>query len=861
MPRYLHYNVTLNATLKTIFMKKIATFLLLLTTCIGLVTKAQPGTVCNAQFTTTISALTAQCTPTVINTSTMLQHKWQFGDGGSSVLINPSHTYASGGVYTIKHFTTYRSPNDSNLVVCTDSFSNTITLLSPTVCTIRASFNFLRDSIQTNTVLFTNTSTSTAAITSYRWNFGDGTFSTIANPIHTYAASGLYTVCLTAIGANNCVDDTCRAVQIQVPNTCTIAPNFTTRQDSIFSNKVYFTNVTQGYLATDSISWSFGDGGYSTEVNPAHTYNQLGTYTVCLRVKRMVAGSTPCVREYCRTIVLTQITNCNIQANFYQYRDTSIGGTTSLNYHFENTTAPFALGDSTIWNFGDGTILRGVNYSPNHVYANAGTYTVCLIVKRKLYPTTTITCTSDVCHTLVIEIPCNYTPYFTFSRDSSTPATNVFKFTNATAPVNTTDSISWNFGDGSPIVNNVQNPLHTFINGGVYTVCLTVNRRSNAIATGYCTKTFCKIVTVIVAPPACNVYPNFNWRIDSTIQPVTRVNFTNTTFGLAATDSSIWNFGDGTILSTFTNPSHTYSVAGIYTVCLRVARNNSCIKDTCIQLHIIDSVPPNPCNFEVSFTKRIDSNNTRKAIFTNTTNIVRLTTTTATWSYGDGTGSTYWNGEHTYAQAGRYLVCVTINNGANCVKTNCDSITITGTNPTVNCDSVRLGYTYRRDSYMPNKYYFFAFSNRAGIANQKWTITKLPANGLPSTVITANNPVYVFTDTGYYNVCLNALVAGCQKQYCNQIRVTSNVLPTQCVLQTYPNPAHNNVNINVQLNEPQLISVYIYNAQNILVGLKTQQGFTGNNLINMNISILTQGFYTLRIVHGNKVCYSRFMKI
>ena len=846
--------------LKTICMKKIVTLLLLFITCIGLVATAQPGTVCNAQFLTSINGLTAQCTPTVINTSAMLQHKWQFGDGGSSVLVNPSHTYASGGVYIIKHFTTYRSPNDSNLVVCTDSFINTITLFVQTTCTIRASFNFLRDSVQTNTIYFNNTTTPFDS-TSYRWNFGDGTFSTLVNPIHTYTTSGLYTVCLTAIGANNCVDDTCRAVQIQAPNTCSITPNFTSRQDSIFSNKVYFTNTTQGYLATDSISWSFGDGSYSTNINPVHTYNQLGTYTVCLRIKRITtAGTAPCVREYCRAIVLTQITSCNIQASFYQYRDTSTGAAT-FNYHFENTTAPFALGDSTIWNFGDGTIIRGINYSPNHVYANAGTYTVCLKVKRTLSPNTSITCTSDVCRTLVIEVPCIYTPYFTFSRDSSTPAANVFKFTNATTPVNTADSISWNFGDGSPIVNNVQNPLHTFINSGVYTVCLTVNRRLNSTATGYCTKTYCKIVTVQVAPPACNIYPNFNWRIDSTIQLLTRVNFTNTTLGLASTDSSIWNFGDGTILSTFTNPSHTYNVAGIYTVCLRVARNNSCIKDICLIVRIIDSVPPNTCNFQISFTKRIDSNNTRKAIFINTTNIVRLTTTTANWSYGDGTTSIGWNGEHTYAQPGRYLVCVTINNGANCVKTKCDSITISGTSPVVNCDSIRIGYTYRRDSYMPNKYYFFAFSNRPGITNQQWSISKIPANGLPPIMINANNPVYVFNDTGYYSVCLNALVAGCQKQYCNQIRVTSNVLPSQCVLQTYPNPAHNDVNINVQLNEPQLISVYIYNAQNILVGLKTQQGFTGNNLVKMNISILTQGFYTLRIVHGNKVCYSRFMKI
>jgi PKD repeat protein len=835
-------------------MKKIITILIALLTCISVVVKAQPGTICNAQFTTTISGSTVQCTPTSLNTSALLQHQWQFGDGNYAYIANPSNTYTTGGVYTIKHIVVYRSQNDS-MVICSDTASSSITISGTIACTIKASFSFFRDSIQTNKVYFNNTTTPIDSSNSYRWSFGDGTFSIEKNPIHLFPSSGLFTVCLTSI-KNNCVDDTCRQVQIQVTNTCTIAPNFSSFADSLFSNKIYFTNLTSGLLPTDSVTWYFGDGGVANTVNAVHSYNQGGTYRVCLQVKRTTAGAPACIREFCKNIIVTANSNCNLQVSFYQYRDTA-SGTALLNYRFENTTTPFAIGDSAIWNFGDGTTLIGTNGSPNHIYVNGGNYTVCLTIKRRLSPSSNSFCIVTYCKVISVEAPCTYLVNFAATRDSS--ASNTYLFTNTTTPINSTDSLFWNFGDGTPLVYNAQNTRHAFATSGTYNVCLTVKRLSTVSATGFCIKTYCKLVTVVVVNPNCNLQAKFTWTRTGTGLAPRVVSFTNTSTGINSNTLYTWQFGDSST-SNLTNPIHTYATAGNYWVCLKATINNTCFNDTCILINLIDSVPPNPCNFTVAFTKRVDSINSKKWFFTNTTNITRTTTAAAIWNFGDGTSATSWNADHVYAQPGRYTVCLTINNGANCVKTTCDTIVISSTTP-LNCDSIRLAYTYRRDGYMPNKYFFFANGNGV-ITNQKWTITKMPATaGTAPVVLNINNPVYVFADTGNYSVCLNATIAGCSKQYCSQIRVSSNTLPNQCVIQAYPNPTHNNVNVNVQLNAPELISVYIYNSQNILVGLKTQQGFTGNNLINMNISILTQGFYTLRIVHGNKICYSRFMKI
>jgi PKD repeat protein len=44
--------------------------------------------------------------------------------------------------------------------------------------------------------------------------------------------------------------------------------------------------------------WDFGDGGSSTEQNPAHTYTATGTYTVTLTVSNTVGADTVVMPSY-----------------------------------------------------------------------------------------------------------------------------------------------------------------------------------------------------------------------------------------------------------------------------------------------------------------------------------------------------------------------------------------------------------------------------------------------------------------------------------------------------------------------------------------------------------------------------------
>jgi hypothetical protein len=161
---------------------------------------------------------------------------------------------------------------------------------------------------------------------------------------------------------------------------------------------------------------------------------------------------------------------------------------------------------------------------------------------------------------------------------------------------------------------------------------------------------------------------------------------------------------------------------------------------------------------------------------------------------------------------------------------------------------------------MPNKLFFFATSN-APVYDQYWTFDK--ANDTTAAVgIYQNNPVYVFPDTGVYNVCVRAAFStGCIKEYCNNVHIYSTSVPSQCVVNSYPNPAHDYVSFNVQLDAAGPILSTVYNISGTALLQYTQQGLAGNNLITLNVQNLATGFYTVRIMYGGRVCYTRFQKI
>ena len=126
---------------------------------------------------------------------------------------------------------------------------------------------------------------------SRNWNFGDGTYSTQQNPMHTYSAVGNYTVALTVsntAGSNTVTKSTyIRVTTAPQKLIASFSSNATTGYAPL---NVAFTDTSTGTSA--SWLWSFGDGVNSIQKNPAHTYSIAGNYTVALTVNNTSGNNT-----------------------------------------------------------------------------------------------------------------------------------------------------------------------------------------------------------------------------------------------------------------------------------------------------------------------------------------------------------------------------------------------------------------------------------------------------------------------------------------------------------------------------------------------------------------------------------------
>jgi PKD repeat protein len=824
-------------------MRRLITLLLLAVTVFAVGTKAQTGTTCNAGFNFTVAGNTVNFTPLVPGDSLFTLHNWVFGDGSpSSNLVFPSHTYATGGTYNVKHIIRRITPNGAP--VCADTVVRAVTISNTVPCNLQANFTWVRDSILTNTFYFGNLTVNLQPTDSVFWNFGDGTSSTAVNPVHVYTQPGTYNVCLRVkrmvpAGVPPCVSEICRVVVVQPQvQPCNLVANFVWRPDSTQANKIIFTNTSTGFQPGDSIRWTFGDGTSAFDLNPVHIYQQPGTYTVCLRIKRFTPpGAAPCVSEICKVVIVQpQVQPCNLVANFVWRPDS----TQANKIIFTNTSTGFQPGDSIRWTFGDGTSSFDLN--PIKVYQQPGTYTVCLRIKRNGNSATTPPCVSEICKVVIVQPqvqPCNLQANFIWRADSLNPR-KLF-FTNTTVNFLPTDSIRWTFGDGTS--SFAANPEHIYQQPGTYTVCLRV-KRITAAGTPPCVSETCR--QIVIANP-CVVTANFTWRPDSLNNK--KIFFTNLSTNASATAQ--WSFGDGTS-STAWSPVHEYAQPGNYIVCLRVQTGPNCVAYKCDTITVVNSMPP--CAGLANFTAVRSTTNSQAYTFTPA---FQNPAYQYTWSFGDGTGSQQMVANHTYQQPGVYTVCLTVFKNNTCVTTSCKVITVISQ---LNCNNINVNFVYQRDAFMPNKVYFYAISNFP-LLQQRWTITKMPATASsPTVTLFQSNPVYVFSDTGLYRVCLRTVtMGGCVKETCQIIHIAQVVQP--CNLFAYPNPAQNSVNVNVLLPQAQTINAYVYNAQNILVRQKVQAGVTGNNVVNINLVGLAPGFYTIKLVYGNKTCYARFQKI
>lgn len=238
------------------------------------------------------------------------------------------------------------------------------------------------------TVQFTDRST--GSITSWLWDFGDGTTSTDKNPVHTFQEPHSYTVSLTVTGPDGSDSET-KPTHIQ-GFTPTIpeadfskesiqmdAPMTVQFNDQSSCPAHYITRTVDGGMLVGMMEsadyggittwlWNFGDGETSTERNPAHTYKNPGTYTVTLKVIGPAGSDTETKQNY---VILTM--PAAPVANFIAKPRTGDG---PLVVQFTDTSSGYI--ESRLWNFGDGTTSTELNPTHTYMHRNIGNFTVSL---------------------------------------------------------------------------------------------------------------------------------------------------------------------------------------------------------------------------------------------------------------------------------------------------------------------------------------------------------------------------------------------------------------------------------------------------------------------------------------------------
>jgi len=439
---------------------------------------------------------------------------WEFDYNNiNSTLINPSYKYENAGTYDVK--LTAFGPGGQDSII-----KQLFVQYLPPVA------NFTVD----NLIKFTDQNfifdnLSSGEITSYNWNFGDGSISSSFEPVHNYDELGYYNVSLTVVGPGG---------QDSISKTLTVFEGleaiFTIDENIGCINSVFtFTNNSKGEIY--SYLWNFGDSVTSNLQNPTHSYSSSGTKTITLTITGY--GGTDSLTK--------QITiESNYVANFTFTPSSGIEQTTSFNF---NNISSVDI-DTYYWDFGDGTISTSQN-PPNHIFQTPGMYNVSLTVAGP--------CGDD---SIIKQIPIRYiSPEAVFTVVSECCLNTQISFNNNSIGYIT--SWLWNFGDGA--TSNLKNPTHSYSSSGTKTITLTVsgpggsNTTSNQIY----------VISSLVA--SFTFVPN--------AQTITTFSFTNTSSGLVDVDTIHWDFGDGST-SSLQNPIHDYSESGTYNVILTIT--NQC---------------------------------------------------------------------------------------------------------------------------------------------------------------------------------------------------------------------------------------------------------------------------------------------
>ena len=389
-----------------------------------------------ADSVTGCSPLRISFTNNSINYDTIL---WDFGDGTTSTLDNPTHEF----IYLGLNDTVYRVVLTIKSRTCVDTMGVNITVHGSNVAFYNYErvapcdagyFDFFDQSINAQ---------------GYTWDFGDGGSSNLPDPRHLFNPSPYndtaYRVKLTVNTIYGCLDSMIR--MIPLPQRLRIGILDTTYNLCV-PGVVNFENRTEG---SSIYFWNFGDGHGSILRNPSNEYTVPGTYNY----KLIAFDANGCSDSVTSTGVVNAIESPVAQFTFTPPKQRMPNST--FNFTDQSiTSSPLTYN----WNFYDTSPIIGNSTlrNPTYTFGDSGWYHVQLRVFNG-------SCYDSISDSMYIE-PHLPIPDFTVDRNSGCAPHSV-QFTNTSQYAS---SYIWYFGDGGTSTDF--EPSHTYANGGTYNVTL-----------------------------------------------------------------------------------------------------------------------------------------------------------------------------------------------------------------------------------------------------------------------------------------------------------------------------------------------------------------------------------------------------
>jgi PKD repeat protein len=399
---------------------------------------------------------------------------------------------------------------------------------------------FVRDNAEWNGFIMNDIQSKLYSITNGSECHSSLTYSDNLNPKITYSADGNFPISLVSYdmnGNSETIVKSATVVALAAPTVDFAYQNMCAQNDVTFTPQNGPNNIV-------TYSWNFDDSTTpSTDINPVHQFASAGEYDVSLEI----TASNTCSNRIVKTVkIYTRPT-----ASF-----TLPGGLLCTNneFMFENTTSDVYEGHLEYQWYVDNTLVS-TSRNLTRSFDNTGAKTIKL---RTSIPG----CGDDEVQTTS---SFQAGPSIDFSVLGSCEDAIVRFGKIISEPVT---QVNWNFDDGAS--SNQENPDHAFENAGVYSVQLIATSLSG------CNNSKTKTVSIYSRP-----IPDFSIHAPPQSCSGSATPFVNATPSLS--DSEInswrWNFGDAnsaTNLSEIKTPTHTFMVAGNYTIELKAKSTKGC---------------------------------------------------------------------------------------------------------------------------------------------------------------------------------------------------------------------------------------------------------------------------------------------